>query len=434
MGRPKKTQDIPPDEGGDVGLSEAPKKNRKLAAVEAFWQTVEEHRENEAIVFYIYRLWPRIDRKLSGSTTTNIGKLTAISEKILLREYGTGTYHVRMNDTSRGKGVQIADAKIEVADPDLPPVLDINEVDRGWEGNKSYLEGLRIRGLLPEQKEGTVANAEAGAAAQAVQTLGAIASEVLTKRNSGSDLANLKDLAAVMKSMAPAAAPAADNSKLLELMMTQQTTLITALLAQKPGASSSSDPLESISKAVGLIDKLRGSGRGGGSGGGSSWVSDLLKVLPAVAPAFADSLRSMATLRGVPVAMEPGGLAVVPAPVGAPVAAFPAVPVVSVPPGGDDMNVMMLRFVAVGKKALSAFQRGVTGDAFASSLVDFEDDGEAVYAALYEMGREGILQALQSVPGSAQYATMEPQIKAWIDAFVSYGEPEPGEGADGGAV
>jgi len=405
---PKKTEEL----DASVGLPISGLSFGKAKPPAVFWTFVEKYDRPDAILFYVYRLWPKIDRQLVGIKHSYIAKLTVLSSKILLREWGTGKYQVRMVDSSVGKGSEVARTVVDLEDPDYPPVLDVNEVVRGVEANAGYLEGLRNRGLLPEQKEDSMQNTN-GAAATAVAEMAAITKAALAPKGAAEG-STIKDMIAV----AQALKPKEQDNKLLELLLTQQTTLITAMMNQKsqPAAAAPAvDPIEQISQTVSLIDKLRGSGGGGGES--SSWVGDLIKALPVVVSSFSDSLRSIAVLRGgenqVAVSAAPGP-------------AVAALPVHNPPPVQEDsfMGVSILRLTAVGRKALSAFGRGVAGDDFAHSLCSLEEDGEQVFDLLFQLGSAGIVDALRTLPAWPSMAARETEILAWLDSFLSYGKAD----------
>jgi hypothetical protein len=93
----------------------------------------------------------------------------------------------------------------------------------------------------------------------------------------------------------------------------------------------------------------------------------------------------------------------------------------------------MERVVSIAQRALSAFERGATGDQFAEALVTLEPDGETLYGSLAVMGEQVILQALRSTPQWQALASREAAVTAWVREFLEYGSAEEEAGSPGGS-
>lgn len=431
MAKAQRVKDLEAETASDEGSFPQPVKYGISPPPAVFWQRLEEYPNKDAICLYIYRLWPRIDRALTGNKHSYIDKATMLTEKELLRRWGTGKYQIRCNDTSVGKGGrEVMRCVLELSDPDFPAILEYAELDLKAEVNESYVAGLRARGLLPTQKEGEMNEAK-GAASSAVEVLGSLAKDAMQKK--GGELSTVREVLAVVKEMNSKGG--SGEGKLLELMMQQQTAILTMLL-NRQGPTAAADPIEQIVRVVSLVDKLRGRGGSAASAAGSpSWVSELIGVLPAVSSSFSESLRSMATLKGTAAApqngVEAAGFALGHA-VGAGVAEAQktAAPSLEGAEATSD-EISVARLIEVGRKALSAVERGVSGDDFAASLLTYEADGEAIFETLAAVGRDGLMQALRTLPNWAAYEAKAPAILAWFDAFLAYGDGEDGGGEPG---
>lgn len=138
----------------------------------------------DRIVAYVYRDWPLLKNQPRNGdpddlVNENIDKIPGneplTDDNDLLHRYGCGNYRVRLNDYppgGQGKTLCIIHV-VAVGGSDLksfPPadrrVSDVAQVDLDHPSNKSYVEFLRMRGLLPEQsnkaeKEAEVAATEA---------------------------------------------------------------------------------------------------------------------------------------------------------------------------------------------------------------------------------------------------------------------------------
>ena len=94
----------------------------------------------------------------------------------------------------------------------------------------------------------------------------------------------------------------------------------------------------------------------------------------------------------------------------------------------------------LGRAALEAFQRGVSGDSFADSLVSdplgvMKGKGDEIYSALASAGKEQILAFIKSSPAWAQISARLPEVEVWVNEFLAYGAPDDGAApADGEGV
>jgi hypothetical protein len=163
------------------------------------------------------------------------------------------------------------------------------------------------------------------------------------------------------------------------------------------------------------------------SGGGSapSWMDRAPDLLMAILPML---LSRMAAPTGAPASLPaPGGMPG--GPMFAPAPPAPAAPVQEVDESmlqGMGIDPSVMPFIKVGQRAIKAYQDGYSGAAFAE-LVE-RVDGEQVYAQVYAVGKDTILQTLRRLPafllGPAAPVVASPQFETWLDEFFAYGNGE----------
>lgn len=479
MARSKKTQDL--QGAGEAQQSFDGSGNRSIFKGSAeFFEMVRNHPTKEAILCYVYRLWPIIDRKLSGQANKYIDKLTAdtITEDYLLQAHGTGKYRLELFDAGAGKyGNRVAQTKVEFPyDADRPPVLgpQNRELVLGHPQNASFEQALKLRGLLPGSEEDDMNEKNAGAAS-AVSSLTATVADLAGRladspKQAAGELSAISQVITLAEKMAGNRVDPLDQAAKLKELMGGDNTLLKLLLDNQakmtellmknstPAAAAPAGGggvLDQLDTLTAVLDRLGGlSSRGGG--GGSSWVSDLLKAAPALLGAFSSAMTAAAVMRGG----GPAGVAGLPGPGGlpahlAPMAAappagfdfgFPAAPTMApaaapVSAGGFDIEpeaIQMLgllglspaRLMEVCNQAVSAFGRNVSGSAFAEALVTLHADGETIYELLRGLGRDKLLAFLSKLP--AELAGRQVEVIAWVDDFLAWGDGDGEGSADDG--
>lgn len=127
----------------------------------------------DKITLYVYRDWPTlkiVDTEQTGEYSyidkMVLGEL--MDESALLNRYGCGRYHVIVND-NKGALCTLYITDLGNDMKSFPPsdrrVSDIDQVDLSHPDNRSYVEFLRMKGVLPSQidnirKEGEMATAQ----------------------------------------------------------------------------------------------------------------------------------------------------------------------------------------------------------------------------------------------------------------------------------
>ncbi len=443
---------------------------QKFNDPEQFARFCRQYPNPEATVTYVYRLWPAIDREQVGLKDSAIAKVTGavVDADYLLQHFGSGKYHLKFNDANRPANLQqVARTNVEIHDPTEPPIVDPRELVVNDERNAGIVSKyMQLGWTVTEQQnelkpKGFQALAPAAAAtgssgaekvlAETVQSLaleraqanslpsGAVVVprevfDALLARVQGAGGDNTLEKAfEIADRLKPPAAADSATHKLLDKM----ADALLARASSTPVAGGAMSELRSTMQF--LREEMGWSPGGAGSSDAAGFMGMFTEVLKHAAAAFGQAM-AMRFMTPMPAA-APGGtpaMAGIPSgipglPVGgldpshaAPLrpapAPGPAAAAAAHPVQGDDVNKLAL--MNVGMSALQAFNAGVSGDDFAEKLCD-DPNTEALYDLLYNMGRDEIVKRLESVPGLAeQLAPRRAELLAWLDAFLSYNEPD----------
>ncbi len=373
---------------------------------ETFFEFLKAYPDWEACAIYLYRLWPVIDRKLTGHSEKYIDVFSEpITEMDILRKHGSGKYLLHFNDSNRPGGLkQVAMCKLELNDPMYEPILDHNEVVEGIDANRSYIEGQIARGKWKRNPP-----AEASAAAAVPESLTASLTSALQRL-----------------------APAPLEQKEAPRPDPYEIGLRIAELAQRSAPKPSADPLDLALKIVSLMKERKESdplelyakvadiiearaARYAGKAPATDWSAlllDFAKALPALIQGFAAMKAASAPAPSPGQQLAPASA---PAVVAQQASAVPA----SVPP---EMLLEQLKPFLL--KAISA---GQGGDEFAAGIVTFY--GEDKYREIAGLGMEGIVDALKRQADIwSLLSPYESEVRSFVGDFLAYGQPDP-EGA-----
>ena len=140
-----------------IGEGGRPRSTRKQLAPEQFFRAVREYPEKDGTCTYIYRVWPVIDKKLEDEKAkTYIDKVAEpIDEAYLLKHWGSGDFSLKFTDENKPRGhTQVCQTLVHLWDPEIPPVIeDYAELVLEAPANRSFVKGLRARGILPQEGE-----------------------------------------------------------------------------------------------------------------------------------------------------------------------------------------------------------------------------------------------------------------------------------------
>jgi hypothetical protein len=378
---------------------------------ETFYRFTREYPNKEAVSTYVYRLLPKINRSQVGIKTNYIAIHTEpIDEAFLLEKHGSGFYMLKFTDSNQPKGLaQRATTKLELSDPDFPPVVDPRELVLDDEKSRPWLDDLRARGILKGDAVSGATNES-----PAVEALADVTRKLLEARgeHGGFD----KQITPIILKLLDQKPSTIDDAVKLASLMKPAESPVTAellkmLLSQQ--RQSPADPFEAYERVEKVVERIAAKNGGGRTGG---W-SEFMQTLPSLIQGGLSVLSMMMAMRtGQPA---PPISAVAPA---APIATQET----ALPTGESDMlNPAIIRALqTTGERAIKAFERGISGDHFASALC-IDDEGERIFAMLHQMGKDGIFQALSMAPGVMdRIAPRRAEIEVWLDDFIKYGSDD----------
>lgn len=292
----------------------------------------------------------------------------------------------------------------------------------------------------------------------AVSQVVGLAKEIMAQNQAGKRLESVEDYTAkktvdlmtagfqAVLSNATAPPPQGDGGMkfLFEVMskrMDQQHEMMMKLLDEKRTAAAGGGgdleaELAKMEKLGAVLERFRGTG----GGESDSWLKNLPQIVTSIGALF----TGLASVRaaGAPAA-APGGypaagsLPAANPPATAAPSPAPKSPAAGAAPGEVDLSMfgldpLLMPLVTVVQKAVTAFQLGIAGDAFAEAVEKV--DGEAVYAQFFALGKEKIMGVLSMLPGPLGGDAIRarlPEVEVFVDAFLSYGagdqvKPEAG--------
>lgn len=422
-----------------------------------FWRATREYRashsENAAVICYkVYRLYPVIDRKLSGEELADILNVSELDENRLLSECGSGAYQIYFID-GNARPSSLCSAVVEFTDGfwDRPPVINPVEVVEGTAKNKGYIDGLKARGLWRDQGENDMANAaQAEATNTAVQEMAGIAKNAIAK--AGEKQPADAALSQVVDMMGSAYKTALSNIneggsgkgsgdsglllvvKMMQDQQKQQHDIFMELLKQQGGRQS--PPAASIDGQLNVVTKMLEFAKTlGGAERPSSWVDRL----PDLAVPLLSGLMQRAAAPPPPSYPEYAAPSLPPMPPapGAPPAAA-AVDAPSTSPQDDPMFASVLASMGVPPEAVpfakvltkiagraaQMFRAGVGGYGFAADVE--RSEGEETYSMIWSAGLAelvGLLTKFAPLLGPENAALVaSPAFQLWLADFFAYGE------------
>lgn len=149
----------------DTRRSPLPKpQSYRAQLAEQFWGYWEPNykKHSDLICVYGYRVWPVVDHTLPEypggprnlKAPSYFGKWSepmTIDE--FIQEYGDGTYTLKLNDAANGTGTVHELKHWIVRNSGVEPNINIYQLDLTAPENKTYIQKLRLKGLLPLTEE-----------------------------------------------------------------------------------------------------------------------------------------------------------------------------------------------------------------------------------------------------------------------------------------
>ena len=407
------------------------KPNKKLKP-DVFLKVIAVYPERDACYCYVYRRYPRIDRKLKDPKAPlyiekHEGPLTI---EHLLHTWGSGEYKLAWTDDGQPRGkTRICETVVDVYDAEHPPVIDLEELMLEEPANKSFVRGLHMRGEIHSNErggnpDGSSSSEFASLAREVIQQgldragkagpdvqdrildLYADASKQAVKLAAeGSKPVDILDQVTKLKGLM------GDDTALLKILMDSQAKnqqLMIDILRESRDSKGSGGlltELDGLEKVAALLDRF------GNRGGGTSWASEIPNILtglaqllvafgtarqgqvgaPASSPGAAESSSAMR-----PEHPQPAGIM-------APAAT-----------GGETLSELEL--AEIGRKALEAMSQGWSGDAFAESICVWM--GEEKYEQVLALGESAISSLVAPFVG----VEAKPTVDEFIRAFFAFNE------------
>lgn len=111
------------------------------------------------VPLYLYRLYPRVDRRLTDpKAQLNIDKPTGFNKDLIIAEHGGGKYKLTIGDVTGQRGKQIGEAHFEISMVKYPPKLNYEHLLIDEPSNKGYVERLKREGILDENGMPVIGN------------------------------------------------------------------------------------------------------------------------------------------------------------------------------------------------------------------------------------------------------------------------------------
>lgn len=251
----------------DTRKSPLPKpQSYRAQLAEQFWSYWETNYKkfSDLICVYGYRAWPVVDHTLPEypggprnlKAPSYFGKWSEpMTIDQFIQEHGDGTYTLKLNDAANGAGTVHELKRWVVRDSGVDPVLNVHQLDHNAPENKTYIQKLQLKGILPLTEEEIKRKKQEEEEMAEQATSGILAQAVV-------DMAKEKNRASPDKPPAPTATPAdiqqvtAGSEKGMLLMGEGFSRAIEALSAVAKingNPSPQIDPVESFAKVAAVI-------------------------------------------------------------------------------------------------------------------------------------------------------------------------------------
>ncbi len=407
---------------------------RKTTTAERFFEhlpTFPRDRFERAII-YLYRLWPRINRKQTDPTAYNyIDKYPGpVTPDEIKQRWGEGKYQALMLNLDKRTDNQIAACTFTIEDPTCPPVLNVAELVLGVPINASYEEYLRSRNMHPSQSQ---PGNNAGADASATAALANIAQEALRsarqpqpaqtpkldevalqgyinllsnaqKQPTGMDPTGLAALVTAIGSLTKPAAPAGPDPR-DQLINTLLSSLIQNANRPPAPASSLTETLASVASIMELSKQLAPANSG---------AESVLNVLAGNAAPILGEVRGI--VQGIAAMVRPRS-AEQPGqeqPTNNPANR-------QVTQGENAVDQMQMALSVIEPVLIKQFREGAEG----WMLAEWIENGWGAdsYQRIANQGRDALISAMMTRPALRNlFEGLQPQLTAYVESFLQWPE------------
>jgi hypothetical protein len=393
---------------------------------------------------YIYRTYPVIDRRDEAHFLAKISE--PFDEDYVLRHFGSGKYHLRLNNR---RGETLASKAVSIHNRDFPPKVAPGEVVESDPRNEAYFrawppaaqppqpadagalaELSKLATKVLDQRQST---APEGEQANLTNTLINWALTQTTKERDAADPTRITGLLKELKTLLPQQQPA-DGLALVDRVLSVAERLNPA----RP-KSEAEDPLAYVSRVLSLADKLRPVQSPVIATGDGGTITAVAAIVHEVGALLRDPLAIAAQMWAASKARNAAGAQIParsqPRPAPAPVVALPVEPAgqaqadatqpsANTPPPpeliavANQMTPVMLRWLFADAPGA---QQGAD---FAGFVCD--GWGEENLTLIQGVGTAGLVELYRGSPFWATIAGVEAKFRDFVAAFVEW-EPAPEE-------
>lgn len=385
-----------------------------------FLAYAEGYPDKTALLFSLYRLRPKIDNSLMGidqSAILQTAEFADVTEEAIGEKFGRGKYMLKLNDSNKGKGLQLrCRTWLELFDVEKPPQYDPRTLCLGEAQNQDEIMRLLNMGVLVRDAHGAprlrgendplpiasppaaAAGAGHGADLFGRDVVGQIVLAALNRGNQSPHDA-VKDTIEVARMLAPAQ-PAVD----VEI-------LITRVVERLQKGSGSDDAFTQYERMEAFLGRVRGPMKAASAvadavadlpavgDGPSSWAPFLGGILAQARSLIPEVIGAFRELRA-----ENGG-----ATNGAP------------PPQPNGVQRPMNMEQRIEQIARMGFERmteGVSGFDFAAWVCNFHVGGFEVYKTLEPAGAVGVI-ALAAMNPATRALVNDPATRTKLEEFLN---------------
>lgn len=476
VGRPRSAAPPEQEDAPSVKLPNPPGRTLTFEQLVDYWQSIPEEQRQRRVSGYLFRTWPLIVRQqVDPNAYDYIDKYAAPpSAEDILNVWGSGKYKLTLTDNDRKKSAELCYAWIDLQDhfPHYPPTIPPGELAMDADRNRSYITWAKAKGFLKVEGNHGQPDAATAALADVTRSLLRTAQERPPQNSAEAqafpklldmfkeaNTASLQMVIGQMKQQDPdqflkllatvkdlmGSGGGNSSEKLLETVIKMQTDhsrqvvelqnknteLLMRLVETKNGGSNGISQMKEMAEAFMGMKELFG---GDGGGRPQKWWEGLLEqglpMIPQVFREVGTMFKAISYASAMAAAAKRGEAPPPPPPPDSPAELPGAGPASNPGPGAPGMVQQQL--AQFGGMIVNALNQGISGDSFAESIVNMVDlsggKGMLVYMQIRGLGREGILEALQSHgPLWQQLQPLGAQLDQFIDEFLSYGEDDEAE-------
>lgn len=416
--------------------------------------------QKDHLIAYVYRLEPKIDRKLVNPENDNYIDVLGTDEQFtleyMINTHGGGKYHLYVNDTDIRKNGQLCSCLLEINKAQHEPLLNLEELDLTARENQAYVAKLKALGKLTSDgrvvknpsaektRESNMAESITNRLLDRVlnppppptptnqpSETTAMLNFFLEKMKQDDPTKKLTEILGLVAALTPKPAPPPEDKtlqflQLMEQQRQQYETKLAAMQAQmmelltkqpeKPDLTTEITKLKELAETIGL----------GGGSGRTSVVDRIIETVGPAIPGIVNILASRMAPQQVP-GTNPDGTPRMPNDLTNPTSLATAVP--GLPGGTPEQEHMAFLDMVMSMTAddfVQAIANGVTGADAAQAVIDLK--GMATYLRIIKDGPESIAAAMQRHPTfirDVRRITTEEKMNQWILDFVSLG-PDAG--------